>query len=158
MSSSNSKITESESCPNITESAGNSDASENIDNLKDEISILHQENAYLARRLNKLEDPKRKSWKPYKSNRMIYKLWVIRDDSNDPSDGSYILTVSPNCRIYQSLIFNKIESWCRIKFSFTDKNLYQPVIIQDSDSNLPKLDPPRSRLIRKMFHLAAISP
>lgn len=32
-----------------------------VETLRDEISILHQENSYLARRLNKLEDPKRKS-------------------------------------------------------------------------------------------------
>jgi ubiquinone biosynthesis protein UbiJ len=63
---SSSKTTESDSCPNFTtcsttESETENNASEKIENLKDEISVLHQENAYLARRLNKLEDPKRKS-------------------------------------------------------------------------------------------------
>merc|ERR1711990_784604 len=66
VSMSSSKITESDSCPNLTtcsttESETENNASEKIENLKDEISVLHQENAYLARRLNKLEDPKRKS-------------------------------------------------------------------------------------------------
>ena len=59
-SSSKNKITESDSCPNFSTSEENY-ATENIENLRDEISVLHQENAYLARRLNKLEDPKRKS-------------------------------------------------------------------------------------------------
>jgi len=65
VSMSSSKKNESDSCSKLkkhstTEFAENN-ASEKIENLKEEISVLHQENSYLARRLNKLEDPKRKS-------------------------------------------------------------------------------------------------